>query len=258
MPEQESNKPDKHKLRWYQYHLSTLMFIVIPVCAIACTFYRMKADQAERQRQAVEELWKLELEVLYDYQVDEKGEWIPQKKQQLPGPRWLREWQGIDFLADVVIVRGVGMFGLSHMTDEGMKFLSGMTKLKWLGLPTTETVSDEGMQNLVGMTKLKWLRLDVTHVGDEGLKLLTGMTKLEVLILNYTQVTDEGMKHLAEMTNLEYLFLSNTQVGDDGLEHMMGLRNLEYLDIYNTQVTAEGVAKLRKALPNCEIIWDDK
>ena len=49
------------------------------------------------------------------------------------------------------------------------------------------------------------------------------------------------------------LDLSRTQVTDAGLKHLAGLTNLQSLHLHNTQVTDAGVAKLRTALPACDI-----
>jgi hypothetical protein len=49
------------------------------------------------------------------------------------------------------------------------------------------------------------------------------------------------------------LELDRTQVTDAGLEHRAGLKNLSQLHLTGTAVTDKGVAKLKAALPKCNI-----
>jgi len=46
-------------------------------------------------------------------------------------------------------------------------------------------------------------------------------------------------------------------ITDAGLEYLAKMKSLQHLKLtVNPQITAEGIAKLKEALPNCEIIWD--
>ena len=45
-------------------------------------------------------------------------------------------------------------------------------------------------------------------------------------------------------------------VNDESLRHLTQLQNLQRLNLYHTFVTEAGVENLRKALPECEVIWD--
>lgn len=275
----EPTKPESeppYKLRWYQYKLSTLLFVVIPVCAIVFAIFGYKLQQARQQRVAVAAIRNLGGSVFYDYQLDEQGKLIPEKKQQPPGWEWERKLLGIDMLADVVAVFFFNT-GDEEIGDEEMKHLAEMTELEWLILMNTQVgdaglkhlteitemkrlflsctqVGDEGMKHLAGMTNLNTLYLSKTQVGSEGMRHLAGMTKLETLYLDYTQVGDPGLKHLARMTNLKTLLLNDTQVSNEGIEHLAVMEELTYLLLSRTQVTAEGVAELQKSLPNCEIV----
>jgi hypothetical protein len=94
--------------------------------------------------------------------------------------------------------------------------------------------------------------------GDDGATHFEGLTNLRALSLHRTQITDAGLKHLEGLTNLAFLFLADTQITDAGLEHLEGLGNLEELSLEDTQVTPEGVKKLQEALPDCQIICDER
>jgi hypothetical protein len=56
---------------------------------------------------------------------------------------------------------------------------------------------------------------------------------------------------------LKALKLDMTSVGDAGLAHGTGFRKLNTLDLTRTRVTDEGAEKLRRALPDCEILSGD-
>jgi hypothetical protein len=56
------------------------------------------------------------------------------------------------------------------------------------------------------------------------------------------------------LVNLTFLHVGRTPVTDAGIENILGLKKLTRLEVTNTQVTDEGADKLRKALPDCEVL----
>jgi len=92
---------------------------------------------------------------------------------------------------------------------------------------------------------------------DADLLHLKGLVRLESLCLCSSNVSDTGLLHIKGMTTLKTLRLSDAAITDSGLEHLKGLKRLKYLDIRGTHVTKEGIEEFRKAIPNCEIQWDD-
>jgi hypothetical protein len=77
------------------------MFVTI---AALCVFLGMRVRPVERQRKA--NLWVNEMHgrVLYDYEVDDKGSMLSSGVVP-PGPVWLRERTGADYLARTVSVK---------------------------------------------------------------------------------------------------------------------------------------------------------
>ena len=60
---------------------------------------------------------------------------------------------------------------------------------------------------------------------------------------------------LARLTKLETLILdSNTGITDVAIDHLAKLATLKTLVIGQTGITHEGVARLRAALPRCQIV----
>jgi len=64
---------------------------------------------------------------------------------------------------------------------------------------------------------------------------------------------DDTLAHLQGLPKLRELSLLGTHVTDGGLKHLESLPNLRRLDLRDAQITPEGVARIRRALPDCQI-----
>jgi hypothetical protein len=224
----------KHKLRWYQYSLRTLL-IVVTLFAFACSWLAVKIKQASRQKEAVDALLKLGGSVQYDYEVDPKGfpishyyevdsKGFPISDAKQPGPAWMRKVLGDDFFRTV---SEIDLYN-SKITDADLVHLKTLDQI--YGLTLLETpITDSGLVHLKGLSRLKRLSLWVTQISDAGLKQLEGLP-------------------------LEALILSETKVTDAGLQNLKGLKELQELYLEKTKVTDKGVADLQKVLPKCRII----
>lgn len=107
------------------------------------------------------------------------------------------------------------------------------------------------VSKLVGTSRLD---LGQTAITDAGLARLKGLKNLTALHLEGTRITDAGLVAIQDMRSLEYLNLYNTGITDAGLDHLTRLTNLRHLYVWQTKVTDAGVAKLKKALPQVEIV----
>ena len=234
--------------RPFQYSIRSLLALVA-VVAVACSWFTVKMQQARRQREVVEALQEMGgrfFVPLYDYEIDADGNVTG--TLEFPGPSWLQNLLGVDFLSDVLSI-DIGDDG----TDTSLVHLKELTNLEQLVVQNRQ-VTDAGLVNLRGLTSLRNLWLSGAEVTDVGLMHLKGLTNLQFLTLASTQVSDSGLVHLRGLRSLQHLHLSNTQVSDGGLVHLKGLRNLQYLSLSNTQVTDAGVKELQQALPNCVIM----
>ena len=190
--------PPEHKLRWYQYKLSSL-FILMTLVALAGGWYLVQMDNAAERRAAIAEIIKLGGEVHY-YDAG-KRETLGPLRGHGEGPlgkplkwySWLRKLHGDEHLGNVVGVR----LGGRQITDGGLVHLKGLTNLEYVALDGTE-ITDAGLKHLKGLPKLAVLHLEDTQITDAGLAHLNGLTKLWLLDLVNTQVTDEGVKKLQE------------------------------------------------------------
>ena len=83
---------------------------------------------------------------------------------------------------------------------------------------------------------------------------LNTFTKFQTLDLVSSDISDAGLKHLKGLHNLETLRLTDTGVSDQGIDDLTDLKSLHRLQIERTKITDEGIARLKAALPDCEII----
>jgi len=122
------------------------------------------------------------------------------------------------------------------------------------------SVGDSVLASVAGLKDVIQLNLGKTSVTDAGLAQIKGMTTLTRLHLEQTKITDKGLSNLKGLTNLTYLNLYGTEITDRGLEELSGLSKLKDLYVWQTKVTEGGVNKLKKALPNLEIVtgWEQK
>jgi hypothetical protein len=185
----------EHKLRWYQYKLSSLFMLTILVC-LASSWYATVMHNAAKRRKAIEEIVKLGGLVEYYDASNPKTLGEPPRWYS-----WMRKLHGDEHLGNAVCANLMG----PHFTDAGLIHLDGLTKLEYLALDGTQ-FTDAGLVHLKALTKLKGLILYDTHVTDAGLVHLKGLTNLRELHLDGTQVTDEGFKKLKEaLPNCEIL-----------------------------------------------------
>ena len=171
--------------RRFQFSIRSLLLFVV-VVAVVCSWFTVKVQQARGQREVVEAFEKVGF-VMYDYEVAELD--ANGRRPPAPGPPWLRNLVGVDFLSDVVALR------YKRATDAGLVHLKGLTSLQELVLDNTQ-VTDAGLVHLEGLTGLRHLDLTNTEVTDAGLVHLKGLTNVQWLFLYRTQVTEAGVQDL--------------------------------------------------------------
>ncbi|HWB11429.1 MAG TPA: protein kinase [Pirellulales bacterium] len=146
------------------------------------------------------------------------------------------------------------LLGCKNVSDDGVKHLKAGKRLEHLNLIGAR-MTDTGLAYLAELRHLRELILGSTRISSAGLTSLSGLKELEVLDLSQTLV-DTDLSALAGLDRLCWLSFNDTAVGDDGLGHLAHLTDLDHLDLRGTVVTAEEVARLQKALPNCQILTD--
>lgn len=121
------------------------------------------------------------------------------------------------------------------------------TKVKYLDLGHNDDLSD--ISFVASMPDLEVLIIAMTNVSD--LSPLANCPKMEYLEIQETEISD--LSPLSGLTNLAHLNICNQETVTDA-SPLYGLSKLERLWIgCNTPIPEEQLAKLKEALPNCDI-----
>jgi len=211
---------DKSTRRWFQYRLRSLLIVAVLV-NIAASWFATRMASARRQQAAIAAFEEAGGFCEYDYELDEQGRTIS-PPPDAPGPVWLRNLMGVDFLANVMCVSG--NFQL-YPADQTLTHLNGVPRIRMLFLDAT-SVTDTGMAHVAGLKELEYLGLGDTQLTDAGLVHVKGLWSLKHLSLMGTVITDAGLAHLDNLSNLEELYLYDTDITDAGLARLAQLSNL--------------------------------
>ncbi len=275
--------------RWAQFSLGS-MFVVV---TLFCIWLAIQTNCADKQREAVGAIAKVGGRVLYHGDPDPRtapGRNHAQHESFLSkvvGKDFLHGVRMVDLSntavadADLLVLKqipgleelglygtritGVGMaalcplrlrtldLGTSGVHDDWLRHLREQRALRMLSLSYTK-ISDAGLVHVGGMKGLRVLGLGNTRVTDAGMAHLSGLASLEILQLRSTRVTDAGLASLSGIPTLRTLVLFDTAVSDAAHAELLKMHALRELYIGTTKMTAPGVERLRKALPNCNVI----
>jgi hypothetical protein len=98
---------------------------------------------------------------------------------------------------------------------------------------------------------------DLTGVtlSHEEVRAISTIKSLERATLAGTGVDDEDVKQLVVLPRLRVLDLSRTNITDVSVSSLSHLRTLEQLDVRGTKMSSDAVARLRQAVPKCDVRW---
>ena len=116
-----------------------------------------------------------------------------------------------------------------------------------------QKTTDADLVHLVGLRAIEELSLHQTRITGAGLVHLAKLTTLKRVFFSDTAVDDHGVSHLKKLKNLKVIGLSGTRITDRSLEHLDRLKKLSSLFALETRLTEAGVAKFKKALPDCDV-----
>mgnify|MGYP001820742138 CR=1 FL=1 len=100
--------------------------------------------------------------------------------------------------------------------------------------------------------------LGETNVTDAELGFLGRFRRIRHLSLCNTRVTSDGIDAISNLTSLDTLIISNTLVDDRAVPSLAKLNGLTGLNVHGTRISEAGIARLRSALPNCCICFDEQ
>ena len=183
---------------------------------VFCVLLGVKVHRVSQQKEAVAWVEKVGGAVRYDYEYYDFDRQLLYPAPDLPGPNWVSDVLGVDFLATVVDVELVG----AEVDD---------------------------LSHLEALYNLKSLFLERTRIGD--FETIARLTSLRILMLREMQVKD--LSALIGLANLKELWLESVPVGD--LSPLTKLTHLETL-VLDMQIAEEQIQQLKGALPACEIL----
>ncbi len=221
----------KRRRKWLQFSLASLL-LVMTVLGIGLGLW---ADSARRQQRAVEFLREKGGRIEYSHQVAGGA------KATLPGPAWIRNWMGIDYV-DHVARAG---FQDIPITDADLAAIRDLPRLTSVLIFETPNVTDAGLAHLGNLTKLKEATLRSDQITDAGLAHLAGLKNLHNVYLESSRITDGGLEHLKNLHKLDIVFLASDQITDAGLLHLGGLDQLHRLEVRSNGITDAGLAHLK-------------
>jgi hypothetical protein len=162
--------------------------------------------------------------VQYDFQLSDD---LESTVADPPGPAWVRDWLGIDYLATV---RGAKPSQLDEQSLGALRALSGLRSLE---INDTVHPIDALMHDLSHFPQLEKLALNGAPVTDDQLKVLPSLARLRILeIQNCGSITDAGLEQITRLAGLERLTLrGETHLTDAALARIGRLKNLESLSL---------------------------
>jgi internalin A len=223
------------------------------------------ARQARIQREAVAAIVKAGGNVVYG--------WDYRTEAEAPGPKWLREWIGVDYfdtvtginankpavddavVAQIGRLRRVRFLGLqgSSVTDAGLVHLASLTELRVLHLRAAN-VNGSGLRHLSGLRQLYALHFNQTPITDDKLAYLLPLPALQKLGFYKTRITDAGMKHVAKLKGFQELWLENSDVGDEGLRELARIQRPIKVHVWpKTRITPEGIKAMKTLAPDMTV-----
>lgn len=150
----------------------------------------------------------------------------------------------------------------SIVGDFGVDALTAAQHLKELSMGNIR-MSEAGFQSLREFTSL--LHLDLSgkrhgapsKISQRGVEAIASLRQLHSLRLGHTAFADKSLAILGTMPALEQLGLEFCpDVADAALPSLTAWKSLRRVDLHGTKVTAEGVAGLRKARPDMQVLWE--
>ena len=177
----------------------------------------------------------------------------------------------------------------TKITDSTLEMLEGVAAIEWLDIGWAQ-ITDTGLDHLSALTNLRWLTMGGNKLTDTALQFLRQMPQLEYLDIGGTQRTDSGLwslllndagvQAIASVTELRELRLNGTNITGRQLAMLKGLGKLERLslqgckrlrndaagvlgefrqlrmvDLKDSSVSVQAAARVRSALPECEVVW---
>lgn len=207
-----SNRVQSNWIRFSRVSLRSF-FVVSTALCVAIGWYVLRA---QAQHTNTLEILSQGGGVIYDYQCTNAA---INPQAALPGPAFIRNSLGIDYVSSVVVV------DLNSQKFDQMPDLSGFPSLRSL-----------------------WL----FHSDVDDLGFISSFGELENLAIQQTDVS--SLEPVSRNRKLKWINIADTNVSD--LSPLFGLPNLKTLTLTSANISAEELNRFRTAQPDCEIIFN--
>lgn len=208
----------------------------------------------------------VELNLYYAEQVTDEGMaavkgWKRLKRVNLRGTKvtdtTLEHLSGIETLESIDV-------GFAQVTDVGLDHLTTLPNLRALTAGGNK-LTDAGLQalrHLPGLTYLDVSGMQRTDSGlwsvsltEFGIETIATLRELRELRLDGMPVSARWIEKLKLLTKLERISLQGCRrLGDDAAALLASLPALRVADLKGTAVTEKGLAELRKAKPQAQVL----
>ena len=146
-------------------------------------------------------------------------------------------------------------FARTSVTDKGFRAIANMKELRVISI-SRASITDEGMVYVSELEHQNHINVAGLSIGDRTFEAASKLKSLEFLNMGSTKLTNDGLRHAGKMKNLRTLGIPYTGVTDEGLGHLVTLQNLDGIRL-SSPVTQDGAKKLKRALPECEVVFFD-
>lgn len=138
-------------------------------------------------------------------------------------------------------------------TAEDVALLKNLADLYEVQL-ASKGLGDDCLLHLKDFPVLVFLRLHGNQFTDQGMEQLSSLTELRKIELKETMIGSKGLVTLSKLPKLEFLYLIKQEIGAERLEALREFRNLYEIQFTDCEVSEEELAKLRQALPDCDVL----
>jgi len=141
----------------------------------------------------------------------------------------------------------------SRFDDRRVNLLQGHSNLVYLSLTKTR-ISDAALDVVGQLKSLRWLLLSQTDITDAGVAKLSALSNLQTLTLRSTRISDQALESVSHLPSLRTLVIGDTNISDAGIQSLVAMKHLSILHLEGTKITESGLQRLRREMPQCEII----
>ena len=151
---------------------------------------------------------------------------------------------------------GFSARGTQLVTDDGVKELAAhLVMVDYLSL-ALEPITDKSVDDLCLLRCLTTLNLNRTKITDVTLKRIVQLPRISSLLFAYDDITDAGLAQLTKISGLTSLDLRGYKVTDRSVDDcFVKMTSLRNLDLRDSAISEGDVARLKKALPKCEVLF---